>query len=136
MRKILNNNFGMPVIFEYVLDELLTIMVNRQPFEYVDKTLRTILNYINARSFEMITLSGEEHISKVIALFRKINGDPNRNKKLSFTDCAILFVMIENGIQYLSTFDSGFSGLLEKLEDGIYTLTERKKHELERILMT
>ena len=42
---------------------------------------------------------------------------------MSFTDCAILFAMIQNDIFYLASFDSGFDGILEKIEDGIYALS-------------
>ncbi|WP_225968871.1 hypothetical protein [Saccharolobus islandicus] len=38
-----------PIIFNYVLDELLTIMINRQPFEYVDKTVTLLRNHSKYR---------------------------------------------------------------------------------------
>ena len=31
--------------------------------------------------------------------------------------------MINNGIKFLATFDSGFSSVLKKVDDGLYELT-------------
>ncbi|WP_390530164.1 hypothetical protein [Sulfurisphaera ohwakuensis] len=67
-------------------------------------------------------------------MFKKINEDPNRSKKLSFTDCAVIFIMLQNDISYLASFDSGFNGILEKIEDGIYVLSNDKMLDLKKIL--
>jgi hypothetical protein len=123
MNKIISRKFGKPIIFEYVIDELFTLMINKQPFSYIEKVIDLILQDVEKNIFQIITLTDRENsLHNIIRLFKKINEDPNR-KKLSFTDCAILFAMIQNDIFYLASFDSGFDGILEKIEDGIYALS-------------
>jgi hypothetical protein len=124
MNKIISRKFGKPIIFEYVIDELFTLMINKQPFSYIEKVIDLILQDVEKNIFQIITLTDRENsLHNIIRLFKKINEDPNRKKKLSFTDCAILFAMIQNDIFYLASFDSGFDGILEKIEDGIYALS-------------
>ncbi|BFI76503.1 hypothetical protein YN1HA_26010 [Sulfurisphaera ohwakuensis] len=42
--------------------------------------------------------------------------------------------MLQNDISYLASFDSGFNGILEKIEDGIYVLSNDKMLDLKKIL--
>lgn len=135
MNKIISRKFGKPIIFEYVINELFTLMINKQPFNYIEKVIDLILQDVEKNIFQIITLTDRENsLRNIIRLFKKINGDPNRKKKLSFTDCAILFAMVQNDIFYLASFDSGFDGILEKMEDGIYELSSDKILNLKKIL--
>jgi predicted nucleic acid-binding protein len=135
MNKIISRKFGKPIIFEYVIDELFTLMINKQPFSYIEKVIDLILQDVEKNIFQIITLTDRENsLHDIIRLFKKINEDQNRKKKLSFTDCAILFAMIQNDIFYLASFDSGFDGILEKIEDGIYALSSDKILNLKKIL--
>ena len=43
MNKIISRKFGKPIIFEYVIDELFTLMINKQPFSYIEKVIDLIL---------------------------------------------------------------------------------------------
>jgi hypothetical protein len=43
--------------------------------------------------------------------------------------------MLNNGISYLASFDSGFDKVLEKLEGRVYILTDSKRREIEKILV-
>ncbi|BFI76504.1 hypothetical protein [Sulfurisphaera ohwakuensis] len=38
MNRIISREFGKPIIFEYVIDELLTLMINKQPLSYIGKS--------------------------------------------------------------------------------------------------
>ena len=40
---VLSGKFGKPIIFEYVIDELFTLMINKQPFSYIEKVIDLIL---------------------------------------------------------------------------------------------
>ena len=40
---VLSGKFGKPIIFEYVIDELFTLMINKQPFSYIEKVIDSIL---------------------------------------------------------------------------------------------
>lgn len=135
MNEIFSKKFGQPVIFEYVFDELLTLMTNKQPFNYVKEVIDLILKNIKDNTFMLITLDDREtSLYSIIKLFKKINDDSHRSYKLSFTDCAILFTMLRHDIKYLASFDSGFDGILNKLENGIYELSQSKRNDLEKIL--
>ncbi|QGA69649.1 type II toxin-antitoxin system VapC family toxin [Sulfolobus sp. E11-6] len=134
MNDIISKRFGKPIIFEYVLDELLTLMT-KQPFDYVKKVIDSIIQDYRNNTFQIVMLDNNHKVLfDILKLFKKINGDTKRNNKLSFTDCAILLVMLRKEIPYLASFDSGFDGILARIEDGIYELSKDKRHNLERIL--
>ncbi|MCH4816805.1 MAG: PIN domain-containing protein [Saccharolobus sp.] len=128
------NKFGKPVIFEYVLDEFLTIIGNKHPFAYVKRVVDFISLNIEQGIFLLITLDGRDALYDTIKLFKKLNED--KTCFLSFTDCAIIFSMLKNRISYLASFDSGFNKVLDKIEEGVYILTDSKKREIERVLVT
>mgnify|MGYP001772747470 CR=1 FL=1 len=128
------NKFGKPVLFEYVLDEFLTIIGNKYPFTYVRSVIDFILVNLEQGSFLLVTLDGRDALYDLVKLFKKLNED--KTSFLSFTDCAIILSMLKNNISYLASFDSGFNKVLDKIEEGIYVLTDRKRRELERVLLS
>jgi len=122
MNRISRGEFGKPIIFEYVINELVNLAITRQPFEYVRFIIESLQKDINNGKLLLIMLDKDKNeIYNISKLFIKINSG-SRNK-LSFTDCAILYVMVNNGIKFLATFDSGFSSVLKKVDDGLYELT-------------
>lgn len=50
MNEIFSKKFGQPVIFEYVFDELLTLMTNKQPYFFF--LLRLVLSSLTLEVFE------------------------------------------------------------------------------------
>ncbi|BDB99812.1 hypothetical protein SACC_28290 [Saccharolobus caldissimus] len=46
-----------------------------------------------------------------------------------------LSTLLRHNINYLASFDSGFECILDKIEDGIYRLSQGKRNNLEKILM-
>ncbi|AOL17340.1 hypothetical protein BFU36_12185 [Sulfolobus sp. A20] len=118
MDEIEEGKYGKPILLDYVVDELLTLAISRQPFNYVKLLSEKILQLRGRYLFESVM--NDLSIEEIINAFIKLN--ENLNNKLSFTDCAI--IMTTHQVGYLASFDEGFSGSLIRLrmEFFIYVL--------------
>ncbi|MCY0859644.1 MAG: PIN domain-containing protein [Sulfolobaceae archaeon] len=122
MDDIEEGKYGKPILLDYVIEELLNLAINKQPFNYVKELSESVLQLKGKYLFESVMkdLSVEE----IISVFIKLN--EGLNKKLSFTDCAIIMYMARHqGVEYLASFDEGFGRILDKVKDGIYSRSQR-----------
>ena len=72
MNEIYLKKFGQPVIFEYVLNELLNLMTSKQPFSYVEKVIELILKDIENNTFLMVTFNDRENSLRCGWVSRKV----------------------------------------------------------------
>lgn len=100
---IINGNFGEAFISDYMLDETVTVTLNKT--KDLNKAVLVGENLMS--SFKMLKIE-EETLKKAWQIFK------NQHETLfSFTDCTILALMKENNIKYIATFDEDFSKIKE-----------------------
>ncbi len=110
LESIMKNKYGAAFTSDFVFDELMTFILYKTG------------NIINASQVRDIILGNEkkdiprfinmlfidqEILERVWITFAKY-----ADKKLSFTDCSIIELMINKGIDHLASFDSGFDGIV------------------------
>jgi len=72
MNRISRGEFGKPIIFEYIIDELINLAITRQPFEYVKFIIESLQNDINNGKLLLIMLDKDKNeIYNIIKLFIK-----------------------------------------------------------------
>ena len=101
MNDIAEEKYGLPVITDYVFNEVVTVMLLRT------KSL--------ARATKLgETLLGSTHLVRIDGdLFNTawVTFKQQRKNKLSFTDCTTISVCKANGILNVATFDEDFAEL-------------------------
>lgn len=113
MRQILEGRWGAPAITDYVLDEALTLLkVRGAPPEAADRLLKLAFEATAPGRTSPLPLVRvtDAAFARAIPLFRR-----HFRRGLSFTDCTILAVMAERGIEPLASFDRGFDGLAARV---------------------
>jgi predicted nucleic acid-binding protein len=104
MRRFLKNEFGEIFTSTLVFTELVTLALVR--LKYPDFALN-IGNYILlSRKIKLVSLTDED-FKKSWELFQKY-----KEKRLSFTDSAILIQCKRLNCSFLATFDKHFTGLI------------------------
>ncbi len=101
MKKIVNGKYGIPIIYDYIFDEFVTVLLNKA------KSLSISVNSGNELidSTKMLTID-EEAFEKAWEIFKK-----QKNTKFSFTDCSTLALMKKEDINNIATFDKDFKKL-------------------------
>ncbi len=73
MNRISRGEFGKPIIFEYVINELVNLAITRQPFEYVRFIIESLQKDINNGKLLLIMLDKDKNeIYNISKLFIKI----------------------------------------------------------------
>ena len=106
----MKNKYGAAFTSDFVFDELMTFILYKTG------------NIINASQVRDIILGNEmKDIPRFINMLfidqeilerGWITFAKYADKKLSFTDCSIIELMINKGIDHLASFDSGFDGIV------------------------
>ena len=104
MKKILNNEYGPAFFSDYIFDEVVTVLLFKVGFKIANEIGEYLLN----SELEMVAVDNNL-FSKSWALF-------NTSRDQSFTDCTILAVMEEYGIEKLATFDKGFAAKVDVVD--------------------
>ncbi|MEM3506206.1 MAG: PIN domain-containing protein [Candidatus Bathyarchaeia archaeon] len=95
--------YGLPVINDYVFDEVITVML------FKIKKLKQVLE-LGEKILEATMLINVDN--ELFNLSWKIFKEQNK-PKFSFTDCTIIATCRRNGISKIATFDEDFHGLKE-----------------------
>jgi len=107
MRRILKGEFGTAYTSDHVIDEAITTALARTK----RLELAVDIGELILSSPRIIKLRVSEDAFNVTwELFKSLKGRP-----LSFTDCTSLALM-KNGIERIASFDSGFDGLVERID--------------------
>lgn len=99
MEKIIKNEFGKPIISDYIFDEVITVIFGKsKSHELAIETGKELINSFNIINIEesLFKESWNEFIKQ-------------KETKFSFTDCSILALMNAHKIQNLATFDEEFN---------------------------
>ena len=97
MKRIINREFGDPMISDYIFDEVATSLMKYIGHKEAVKTCEAILASVNLASV------GESTFKKSFEMFKK-----QINTGLSFTDCTNIALMEDQGLKNIATFDSDF----------------------------
>lgn len=95
-KKITSGAFGSIIVSDYVFDETVTFIANRQGFIKAIEWGKSILNC----EIEFMHVS-EEIFQKAWQLFQE-------RKNLSFTDCTIVELIKAEKVKQVASFDAGF----------------------------
>lgn len=98
MERILDNDWGTPILLEYVFLEVVTVLLARRG---LDKAVEVGTVLLGAREVQFVPCS--EVFLESWWMFRR---QPSR--RLSFTDAALAAVAKQRGIERIATFDQGF----------------------------
>lgn len=101
MEKIIKNEFGKPIISDYIFDEVITVIFGKSKnHKLAVETGKELIN-----SFDILNI--EE------SLFKESWNEFIKQKetKFSFTDCSILALINSHKIQNLATFDEEFNNI-------------------------
>jgi|SRR3989344_107677 len=99
MGKISEGTYGKAVISDYVFDESVTVLLNKS------KDLSVSIELGNELRNSLKIMSIDKFVfEESWELFKE-----QKNTKLSFTDCTIITVMKNNGIENIATFDEDFN---------------------------
>ena len=102
MNKILNNEFGKPIISDYIFDETVTVTFSKT------KSLEKTSKLGTSLKKSVMTKITEKDFEETWELFKK-----QTDTKLSFTDCSSLVIMKRMGIKNIATFDGDFRKIKE-----------------------
>lgn len=95
MRGIVDSVHGPPVISDYVFDETVTVVFLRTRELQMAKSVGEAM----LRAFRMLRVDGQA-FRDAWKRFRSQKGT-----KYSFTDCATVELMLQNGVNNIATFD-------------------------------
>ena len=104
MKKILNQEYGLPFFSDYIFDEVVTVLLFKVGFNIANEIGEYLLN----SELEMVAVDKD--------LFSKSWDFFNTSQNLSFTDCTILAIMEEYRISKLATFDKGFAAKVDVVD--------------------
>ena len=98
MIEIAQGRYGMPIISDYIFDEVVTVMMIKSELSTakdIGNTLiiSAIVDYIDRGIF-----------NKSWEIFQN-----QKNTRFSFTDCSLLAIMDKENIKHIATFDKDFS---------------------------
>ena len=111
MKPILSGTRGIPVITDYIVDEVLTFMVARGVTRpQLDRTIEFLLGNGTEPGPFLLHRVGADHFAQALHLLRR-----HRERRLSFTDCTSLSIMESVGVAAIASFDKGFDGFVERL---------------------
>ncbi len=103
MDKIMQNEFGVTLISDYIFDETMTVTFGRT------KNLeKTAVVGAKIRSSSILVRVEKNDFENAWELFRSQKGT-----KLSFTDCTNLAIMKRMNIKNIATFDDDFKKIKE-----------------------
>lgn len=102
MNKILNSEFGRPLISDYTFDETVTITFSKTKSLEKASKLGTVLKK------SAITKITDKDFEETWELFKK-----QADTRLSFTDCSNLVIMKRLGIKNIATFGEDFKKIKE-----------------------
>lgn len=103
MEKIINKNFGNPVISDYIFDETITVTFRKT--KNLEKAVTLGTNLLN--SSEMLKID-EADFENAWKLF-----ESQKNARFSFTDCTNLVLMKRTNMINIATFDEEFGKIKE-----------------------
>jgi len=98
MVDIAEGKYGMPIISDYIFDEIVTVILNKASFQDASEIGNMLI--ISAD----ISYMDKDLFNNSWKTFQD-----QENTKLSFTDCSILTLMKNKGIKQIATFDKDFS---------------------------
>ncbi|MBI4392453.1 MAG: type II toxin-antitoxin system VapC family toxin [Euryarchaeota archaeon] len=109
IERIARGEWGTPLVSDYVVDELFTLIRARTGNPDLETAAKRLLPFPKPMlpRLQLVPV-GPRHLDATLALFLR-----HRTRRLSFTDASILALMPELGIETLATFDDGFDGLAE-----------------------
>lgn len=111
LTKFKNQEYGMRLTIDYVLDEVLTTLwMHTHQKSVVKKAYELVRSTPEFIKFEYITPGVLDLAWEKWERFTKWPEKP-----LSFTDCCILSFIDANDVGYLATFDSNFAGLCQSI---------------------
>ena len=99
MTKITNGDYGNPIISDYIFDEIVNVILQKLGLSSTKEIGELLINSVDIY-----------HVGKLFEESWKIFKN-QKNTNLSFTDCSILALMTKEKINYIATFDEGFSKL-------------------------
>ena len=102
MNKILNSEFGKPIISDYIFDETVTVTFSKT------KSLEKASKLGTSLKKSSMTKINDKDFEETWELFKK-----QTDTKLSFTDCSNLVIMKRMGIKNIATFDGDFRKIKE-----------------------
>jgi hypothetical protein len=111
---VLDGEYGQPYTNDYVLDETVTLTRARtDSFEAANTVASRILGEDPfPRVFELLHVEPDD-IYRTLETFRRYD-----DQDLSFTDASIIAVCEARGIDAVLSFDTGFDGLVDRIEPG------------------
>jgi len=96
MIDIAEGNYGIPLISDYVFDEIITVIFNKAGFSSAVDLGDVLITAPNIYYIDKELFENSWEIFK------------NQKTKLSFTDCSILAIMEKESIKNIATFDKDF----------------------------
>ena len=102
MNKILDGEFGKPIISDYIFDETVTVTFSRT--KDLEKATKLGTSLKKSTLIKLI----DKDFDETWELFRNQKGT-----KLSFTDCSNLVIMKKTGTRNIATFDEDFKKIKE-----------------------
>lgn len=100
---ILQNNDC--IISTYVIDEVITVVGNKSTVE----NAMVLFNFLKSNKFKLIEESDVKDFEyKIMLNYEKYNRGFSKKKRLSYTDCSILVIMEEFGIENIISYDRQF----------------------------
>ena len=98
--KSISNKKIFPIITDYIVDELLTLVMKRMGYM---ATLK-VRDFIQSGYYELYKIK-ETDYENTFNIFFKYNKDRRGKKGISFTDCSSIVVSNTLGIKYIASFD-------------------------------
>ncbi|MCG3108980.1 VapC ribonuclease [Metallosphaera sp. J1] len=103
LEEIQSLKYGQPVVCDYVIDEILTLVLSRHGKSYAGVVLNGIVKAVNQGL--RLRFVDEDTFERGIQCFTRYH--------LSFTDCIQVAILLEEKDRYIASFDRGFDQVRE-----------------------